>query len=404
MTTLLRGLLSFKRNLAVAVPKTVSSNSTTQTTQRCHAFVNARRFCQSARRSEEEDAGKPAVKAVAFPDLPLERRLSSPTEKSLDVERKIYSTTALPDTHKTLPPIPPRPPPGSTPWLSDDDAATYLPPLFERQWSVARYRPPDVKRAKITYQLLSKVFVFKSVKDALEFSMEITQIANKMAHHPTIHKVVGTMVIFRTLTHSAHVVPFHLWKLLKPVSVPGITMHDVRLAMRLERAWGTLWDSHRAALPRKGWSFPGLKRPRIISRGRIQAKVGRYWKYEVRVVRWLARAAREKAQAEQKRAGLARERVARDPWAVRGEKERRLGAVWEWGRRVEGMGEKERMREVERMEEVEKKERERKKQYWRWKRKVWGKTPRWKKMKWKNRARDAKRAERRAQYQAAASA
>jgi hypothetical protein len=102
------------------------------------------------------------------------------TEKSIGLMHALENNPAPPANFQALPAIPPRPKPGLTPWLSKSDASQYLPILFSRQWSVTRYRPPEAKK-KVIYQLLSKVFFFKGEKAAADFSLDTTNIVNKMA-------------------------------------------------------------------------------------------------------------------------------------------------------------------------------------------------------------------------------
>ncbi|KAI0088135.1 hypothetical protein BDY19DRAFT_994539 [Irpex rosettiformis] len=229
---------------------------------------------------------EPDFKSIKFPRFPLGSggRAKSSTERRLDRVQEIESCTAPPANFAILSPIPPRPPPGLTPWITNEEAEQYLDPLFSRQWSVARYKPPETK-IKVHYQLLSKLFVFQRERDASEFSMGVTQIVNKMAHHPTIHKLRGRQVIFRILTHDAYVRPDEGSPY---VVAPGLTMHDIRVAMRIEKLWDKFWQKGRARLPRQGWKFLGRRKLAIRYWGIREARLVSTWRKDLRLTRaWL---------------------------------------------------------------------------------------------------------------------
>lgn len=100
-------------------------------------------------------------------------------ERRITRVQEVETNDALPHNFEPIASIPPRPKPGLTPWVTDEDARKYLTVLFSRQWSISRYRSADMKFG-VHYQLLSKLFVLRREKDASAFSMGITQIVNSM--------------------------------------------------------------------------------------------------------------------------------------------------------------------------------------------------------------------------------
>jgi len=132
-------------------------------------------------------------------------------------------------------------------------------------------------KRKITYQVLSKLFISDKDKDAMDFSLDVTTIANKMVHHPTIFKVRGNTVVFRTLTHEAFVsMPDD-----RHERVPGITMHDIRIAYRLEKLWEKYWAQGKARMPRKGWKWTGRKRASVGAWGKLYARLSLNWRAQM---------------------------------------------------------------------------------------------------------------------------
>lgn len=125
--------------------------------------------------------------------LPMLLR-TDPALRRLRRTQAVFSSKALPPNFTPLPPIPPRP---TYPieWLSDADCREYLYPLYSRQWSVAKHRPPGETQIRFS-QLLSKLFVFRSEADAMAFVVDVTNIANKLvvrshicACHMHVHSV-----------------------------------------------------------------------------------------------------------------------------------------------------------------------------------------------------------------------
>lgn len=103
---------------------------------------------------------------------------TDPALRRLLRTQAVLSSKALPPNFTPLPPIPRRP---NYPieWLSDADCREYLYPLYSRQWSVAKHRPPGETQTRFS-QLLSKLFVFRSEADAMVFAVDVTNIANKL--------------------------------------------------------------------------------------------------------------------------------------------------------------------------------------------------------------------------------
>lgn len=67
----------------------------------------------------------------------------------------------------------------------------------------------------------------------------------------------------------------------KPIVTPGITMHDIRLAMRIEKLWDKFWEKGRARLPRQGWTFTGRKRLTVRYWGVREAKLVPEWRQDL---------------------------------------------------------------------------------------------------------------------------
>ncbi|KAI0684941.1 hypothetical protein BC835DRAFT_1523662 [Cytidiella melzeri] len=252
MTLLLRGLAFLKRNAPLGT-------RTYPHPLRPHASIHARLFATQAFTNAQERSS-PALKAVEFPKLELNvaLKVKNSKERALELIHDVQKSSALPANYEAIPTIPPRPKPGLTQWVSDGEVRQYLHPLYSRQWKIAKYLPPESTK-RIHYQLLSKFFVFRTEKDAMEFSMGITEIVNKMAHHPTIFKLREKTIIFRILTHDAYVELDENG----PIVVPGVTMHDIRVAMRLEKLWEKYWAQGKAKLPRLGWKLKGHKRTAV---------------------------------------------------------------------------------------------------------------------------------------------
>lgn len=192
----------------------------------------------------------------------------------MQLMKEVYISSALPHNFQVLPPIPPRP---NYPveWLSDEDTRQYLYPLFTRHWSVTKYKPSEQKEFKF-WLMLSKIFMFRTTEDAQTFAAEVKSIADKLVvsshlalslasfivsmgmdvlqHHPTVFRVNNNSVILRVLTDDAFVKPLPD---SEPVTLPGITIQDIRLAYRIERIWEKYWEKGKAGLRRRESRFPG---------------------------------------------------------------------------------------------------------------------------------------------------
>lgn len=89
------------------------------------------------------------------------------------------------------------------------------------------------------------------------------------------------MVVFRILTHDAYVKSNEDG----PIVTPGITMHDIRVAFRIEKLWNHYWGQGKARLPRKGWVFTGQRSMAIRFWGELYARLSPNWKEEMATAR-----------------------------------------------------------------------------------------------------------------------
>ena len=65
-------------------------------------------------------------------------------------------------------------------------------------------------------------------------------------------------------------------------------MHDIRLAIRIEKLWDKFWKSGRARLPRAGWKFTGRKKLALRYWGMREARLVPTWRKDLERTRaWL---------------------------------------------------------------------------------------------------------------------
>jgi hypothetical protein len=86
-------------------------------------------------------------------------------------------------------------------------------------------------------------------------------------------------VLYATQTHTAR--RFHPGTTddQKRLQIrPGITFHDIRLAILVESEWERLLKASKAVFPPPGTRFPGSEPDSIIYKGRWNLEVKRYTK------------------------------------------------------------------------------------------------------------------------------
>ncbi|KAI0368635.1 hypothetical protein BV20DRAFT_969002 [Pilatotrama ljubarskyi] len=129
-------------------------------------------------------------------------------------------------------------PPYPTPFLADEEIATYLIPLYARHWTV---QPSDPGPKNKPAPELVKVFTFKQPDCAREFLQDVQDV-EKSENHEAL-----AILEERPLGLSSLVVKVHTHSGLRPAShpeeprrarvQPGITLRDVRFAYLLEERY-----------------------------------------------------------------------------------------------------------------------------------------------------------------------
>ncbi|OJT03351.1 hypothetical protein TRAPUB_6020 [Trametes pubescens] len=139
------------------------------------------------------------------------------------------SNTAEPD----FPELPP-PPPFPCPFLTDDEIATYLGPLYAREWTV---QPSDPKATKKPSPELVKRFAFSTFNELNAFLhldlLDITQSENHHARQDITPDPPSLIV--RVHTHSGLRPARHAEEPRRARVQPGITLRDVRFVYLLEQ-------------------------------------------------------------------------------------------------------------------------------------------------------------------------
>jgi hypothetical protein len=92
------------------------------------------------------------------------------------------------------------------------------------------------------------------------------------------------MVVFRILTHDAYV-RLRRQQRLREFVTPGITMHDIRVAIRIEKTWDKYWAQSKARLPQKGWKLTGRRRIAVRYWGILEARLRGDWRREANKAR-----------------------------------------------------------------------------------------------------------------------
>lgn len=72
------------------------------------------------------------------------------------------------------------------------------------------------------------------------------------------------------MTDDAYV---HPYPHKPPITWPGVTIQDIRMAYRIEKLWEMYWEGGKARLPQKGWKFPGNPVGPIRKWGLIAARL-----------------------------------------------------------------------------------------------------------------------------------
>ncbi|GJE92739.1 hypothetical protein PsYK624_088950 [Phanerochaete sordida] len=141
-----------------------------------------------------------------------------------------------------LPDLPPKPPYPSL-YLRKEHYEPYLKPLYERMWRViTRYKERPEQHFMKRDLYFGKHMVFREARWAEEFVEELNVLMNKAVHHGHVERVQNN-VFYATNTHSA---------LRNPRSEsekPGITLHDVRVAIRAEKLWEKYHAAKKATVP-----------------------------------------------------------------------------------------------------------------------------------------------------------
>ncbi|EKM54706.1 uncharacterized protein PHACADRAFT_175217 [Phanerochaete carnosa HHB-10118-sp] len=128
----------------------------------------------------------------------------------------------------SLPELPPRPAYPSL-WVDDDDYEPYLKPLYSRLWRVyLRFDTGEPRRKRQLF--FGKHMVFVNADYAEEYVKGLKVLMEKAAHDGHVQQVENN-VFYATNTHSAKrdAEARH--------EVPGITYHDIRLAIKAEKLW-----------------------------------------------------------------------------------------------------------------------------------------------------------------------
>ncbi|KAJ3546869.1 hypothetical protein NM688_g5466 [Phlebia brevispora] len=159
------------------------------------------------------------LNSVLWDKVSVQReRPGVPEKKNSDVPRDLLP---LP----TLPKLPDYP----SPWLTPLKLGAFLTPLYQRRWYVSAEplvngKPRQMLSLKKEFKFRKRIWSASFVKEAADLTVRL--------QHDAVLVLDGLLVTVETHTHDAYA-QHPVGKII----CPGITLHDVNLALELEKLW-----------------------------------------------------------------------------------------------------------------------------------------------------------------------